>query len=123
MITLPISLNNGRTKALASCTALLMALIPVFIFCPKFYLGMDRKTRKSVHPKFNQFCPISSIKPALAGLMKGVLSSLHQHFLRMRVAYVVLGASLVPAAVVYFRVRANVETRERARFERVVREE
>ena len=41
----------------------------------------------------------------------------------MRVAYVVLGASLIPTAVVYFRVRANVETRERARFERVVREE
>ncbi len=41
----------------------------------------------------------------------------------MRVAYVVLGASLIPAAAVYFRVRANVEARERARFERMVREE
>src|SRR5581483_847562 len=55
--------------------------------------------------------------------MKRVLSPLRQHVRGMLAAYVVLGLSLIPAAVVYFRVRANVETRERARFEREVREE
>jgi hypothetical protein len=32
MMTFPSSLNSGRTKALDSCTAALMALIPVFIY-------------------------------------------------------------------------------------------
>jgi PAS domain S-box-containing protein len=41
----------------------------------------------------------------------------------MQVAYLVLALSLIPTAVVYFRVRDNVETRERTRFERIVREQ
>lgn len=51
-----------------------------------------------------------------------MLSSLRRHFRKMLVAYVVLGLSLIPAAVVYYRVRANVETRERGRFERVAQD-
>jgi len=38
----------------------------------------------------------------------------------MRVAYVVLVLSLIPTAVVYYRVRATVASRGRARFERLV---
>jgi PAS domain S-box-containing protein len=41
----------------------------------------------------------------------------------MQVAYLVLALSLIPTAVVYFRVRDNVESRERTRFERMVREQ
>ena len=38
----------------------------------------------------------------------------------MRVAYVVLALSLATTALVYYRVRINVDNRERARFERSV---
>src|SRR5690349_1942924 len=54
--------------------------------------------------------------------MKWVLSSLPRHFARMRLAYVVLALSLIPTAVVYYRVKANVEARDRTRFERLVTE-
>src|SRR5581483_11706771 len=49
MMTRPSSLNNGRTKAPASCTAALMALIPVFMVnaLPK----MDRIKGLSVQAK------------------------------------------------------------------------
>src|SRR6267154_2151711 len=51
MTTLPISLNNGRTKALASCTALLLIpLIPVFILF-EMLLSCGQKSRKSVQRK------------------------------------------------------------------------
>jgi len=46
-MTLPISLKRGRRNAPPSCTASLIALIPVFIF-EKIYSGRDRKTRRSV---------------------------------------------------------------------------
>ncbi len=55
--------------------------------------------------------------------MERVLTSLRQHVRRMRVAYVVLALSLIPTAVVYYRVRANVESRDRTRFDRLVREQ
>src|SRR5579859_2881445 len=51
--------------------------------------------------------------------MDGAFSALRRHFHRMRVAYVVLALSLIPAAVVYFRVRASVAARERNQFERL----
>src|SRR5579863_3064473 len=51
-----------------------------------------------------------------------MLSSLHQHVARLKVAYLVLILSLIPTVVVYFRVRINVENRDRARFDRIVRE-
>jgi PAS domain S-box-containing protein len=54
--------------------------------------------------------------------MNGALSSLREHFRRMRVAYVVLALSLVPATVVYYRVRATVLARERTHFERLAQE-
>jgi len=41
----------------------------------------------------------------------------------MWLAYLVLALSLVPTAVVYFRVQINVEARDQTRFDRVVREE
>ncbi len=41
----------------------------------------------------------------------------------MQVAYLVLALSLIPTAVVYFRVLDNVEIRERTRFDRLVREQ
>src|SRR5260221_8086519 len=50
MMTLPISLNNGRTKALDSCTALFMALIPVFILFRMLH-SCGQKSRKSVQEK------------------------------------------------------------------------
>ncbi|MDB6065248.1 MAG: multi-sensor hybrid histidine kinase [Pedosphaera sp.] len=55
--------------------------------------------------------------------MKRVLTSLHQHLLKMRVAYLVLAVSLVPAGVVYYRVRENVQTHDLARFDRVIKEQ
>ncbi len=55
--------------------------------------------------------------------MERVLMSLRQHVRRMQVAYFVLALSLIPTAVVYFRVRDNVVTRDRTRFERLVREQ
>ena len=54
--------------------------------------------------------------------MNRTLTSLLQHFRRMQVAYLVLFLSLIPTAVVYYRVKATVETRDHARFERVVGE-
>ncbi len=54
--------------------------------------------------------------------MNGVISSLRTHFRRMRLAYAVLALSLVPAAVVYFRVRATVTNRERNQFERLAKQ-
>ncbi len=51
--------------------------------------------------------------------MKESLSR-HRHLRQMRVAYAVLILSLVPAAVVYYRVGVNVETRARMRFDRMV---
>src|SRR5882724_648947 len=50
-------------------------------------------------------------------------SSLRQHIRQMRVAYLVLGLSLVATAIVHNRVLVNVEAREQGRFERAVREE
>jgi PAS domain S-box-containing protein len=41
----------------------------------------------------------------------------------MWVAYLVLGLSLIPTAVVYYRVKANVQLRDRTRFERLVNDE
>jgi PAS domain S-box-containing protein len=54
--------------------------------------------------------------------MNRAFSSLHQHVARMRVAYAVLMLSLIATAVVYYRVKVNVEAREKTRFERVVGE-
>ncbi|MDB6022321.1 MAG: multi-sensor hybrid histidine kinase [Pedosphaera sp.] len=54
--------------------------------------------------------------------MKRMLTSVSQHLARLRLAYVVLALSLIPTAVVYYRVKANVEARDRARFERLVEE-
>ena len=55
-------------------------------------------------------------------MMNGAFSSLREHFRRMRVAYMVLALSLVPAAVVYYRVRANVMTREQTHFDRLAKQ-
>ena len=52
--------------------------------------------------------------------MNQSLSSLGRHFRQMRVAYAVLILSLVPAAIVYYRVRVSVETRARVRFDRII---
>ena len=51
-------------------------------------------------------------------LMKSAKASRKGHLRTMGVAYLVLALSLVPTAVVYYRVRANVETHAQARFER-----
>ena len=51
-----------------------------------------------------------------------VLTSLAQHVKRLRLAYIVLALSLIPTAVVYYRVKENVETRDRTRFERLAKE-
>ncbi len=50
-----------------------------------------------------------------------MLQTLRQHVTRLRVAYLVLILSLIPTVVVYFRVRINVDNRDRARFDRIVR--
>src|SRR5580692_9617525 len=55
--------------------------------------------------------------------MDEVLSSLRQHVRRMRIAYLVLALSLATTALVYYRVRINVDNREHARFERAVQAE
>ena len=52
-----------------------------------------------------------------------MLSLLQRHFLGSWVAYLVLALSLVPTAVVYYRVRINVEARDRTRFDRIVGEQ
>src|SRR4051812_32352558 len=41
----------------------------------------------------------------------------------MRIAYLVLGLSLVPTGFIYSRVRANVEARNQARFDRIIKEQ
>src|SRR5258708_7102202 len=55
-------------------------------------------------------------------MMKVGLISLRQHFVRMRMAYVVLILSLIPTALVYYRVRVNVEARDQVRFEQMTHE-
>src|SRR5271170_63958 len=102
MITLPISLKRGRTKELASWTASLIALIPVFILGSICCQSVDKKTRKSVHRKIVQFRPESSTQCAISGLMEESLSPVRQHLRQMRVPYVVLILSLATTALVYF---------------------
>jgi hypothetical protein len=46
-MTLPISLNSGRTNALASCAASLIALIPVFIANVTYDGHINRGARSS----------------------------------------------------------------------------
>jgi PAS domain S-box-containing protein len=55
--------------------------------------------------------------------MEEAFSFLRKHFMQIRIAYLVLGLSLVPAGLIYYRVRVNVEAKDRARFEQVVREQ
>jgi len=55
--------------------------------------------------------------------MKWSLTSLPQHLRRLWLAYLVLGLSLIPTALVYFRVKANVQLRDKQRFERLVNNE
>lgn len=56
-------------------------------------------------------------------MMIRTLSLLPEHFRRLWLPYLVLALSLVPTAVVYYRVRVNVEARDQIRFDRVVREQ
>jgi PAS domain S-box-containing protein len=55
--------------------------------------------------------------------MNRALAAFKQHIRRMSAAYLVLLLSLIPTAVVYFRVKATVQSRDLTRFQRVVREE
>ncbi|MDB6111155.1 MAG: multi-sensor hybrid histidine kinase [Pedosphaera sp.] len=55
--------------------------------------------------------------------MKEVFSNLRKHFIRMRIAYLVLALSLVPTGFIYYRVKTNVEGRNQARFDRIVQEQ
>src|ERR1700753_408584 len=55
-------------------------------------------------------------------MMNWASTSLARHFARLRLAYLVLVLSLIPTVIVYYRVKTNVETREQARFDRLVHE-